>query len=239
MLELIHMTAQYSNAVLVALLPCITDFATKLDLPIEQPVRGGHVMRVAISPYKDYIEGGVWLTNHWWFEVGQRGFVQAFRAPTNWFFEQEFTDESVKQYFGQDHMTTNEVVSMARDALLKLGYEPELTHSYEEPTLRGPCDLKRVVAHIPYCEVNWEWPKMDHSIDANLNHIQIVINMESKTLVGMTVIFSRTNRALLGSPLKVAVVPELQSDYVKRVKGKMFISTNAPPRFPGKPLDTD
>jgi hypothetical protein len=128
-------------------------------------------------------------------------------------------------------MTTNEVISMARDALSKLGYKPELTHSYEAPTLEGPYDLRRIVGHVPYCRVIWDWPKMDHSVDANLNHIHITINMETKALVGMELTFSRTNLAVLGAPITVNVVPELQSDYRKRVKGKMFIRTNAPPRL--------
>jgi hypothetical protein len=137
-------------------------------------------------------------------------------------------------------MTTNEVISMARDALVKLGYKPELTHSYETPMTRGPYDdRKRFFAHIPYCEVTWEWPKMDHSIDVDKNTIQVIVNMDSKSLVGMTLSFSRTNRALLSHPIKVDVKPELQSDYLKRVKPKMFFYTNAPLRFPGKPPDKD
>ena len=135
-------------------------------------------------------------------------------------------------------MATNEVVAMARDALIKLGYKPELTHSYETPGLEGPYDLhrKEVAGHVPYCRVIWEWPKTDNMVD--LNRIKIEINMETKTLVGMDLVFSRTN-SLPTTPLKVDVVPELEADYQKRLKanGKMFINTNAPLRFPGRPSD--
>lgn len=236
-MELIHLTAQYSNAVLVAVLPYVTEFSAKLDLPVERPVTAKQVIWSRPSPYKDYVKVGLILSGHSWFTVDPRGFVDGFRAPTNWIFEQEFTDESIRQYLGHDHMTTNEVISMARDTLVKLGYKPELTHSYEVPTLEGPYDLhrKEIAGHVPYCRVIWEWPKTDNGVD--LNYIKIEINMQTKTLVGMTILFSRTNN-LSFTPVKADVVPELETDYQKRMKasrGKMFIDTNAPPRFPQKP----
>ena len=179
MLELIHMTAQYSNAVLVAVLPYVTDFTAKVNLPIQRPVTAKQVIWCQPSPYKDYVKAGLILSNHYWFAVDPRGFVDGFRAPTNWFFEQQFTDENVRRYLGQDEMTTNEVVSMARDALMKLGYKPGLTHSYETPTLEGPYDLhrKEVTGHVPYCRVIWEWPKTENVVD--LNHIKMEINMQT------------------------------------------------------------
>jgi len=160
--------------------------------------------------------------------------VASFRAPTNWFFEQEFLD--VSKYLGQDRMTTNEVISMARDTLTKLGYKPELTRSYETPVLEGPFDIKK--GHVPYCRVIWEWPKTENLVD--LNQIKIEINMDLKTLVGLDLSFSRTNK-LASTPIHVDVVPELESDYQKRMKasGKMFINTNAPLRFPQKPAAKD
>jgi hypothetical protein len=67
----------------------------------------------------------------------------------------------------------------------------------------------------------------------DLNQIKIEINMDLKSLAGLDLSFSRTNN-LASTPLHVDVVPELEADYQKRVKasGKMFINTNAPPRFP-------
>lgn len=233
-MELIHMTVAYSNAVLVAVLPHVSGFAAKLDLPTPQPIAASQVLWSHAAPYKDWVEDALVLTNGYWFLIDARGFVSSFRAPTNWFFEQEFTDERIRGYLGQDHMTTNEVISMARDSLVKLGYKPELTHSYETPTLEGPFDLhrKEIAGHVPYCRVMWDWPK-----EAQQNHITIEINMQTKTLVGMYIAFSRTNN-LSSTPIKVGVVPELEADYQKRMKAssRMFFNTNAPPRFPQKPL---
>jgi hypothetical protein len=238
MLELIHMTAQYSNAVLVAVLPYVSDFAAKLDLPIGRPVKAKQVIWSRPSPYKDYVEAGLILSNRYWFAVGQRGFVDGFRAPTNWFFEQEFTDDSIRRYLGADHMTTNEVISMARQVLIKLGYSQELTHSYETPTLEGPYDLHRreIAGHVPYCRVIWKWPETENLV--HLNQIQVEINMDARALAGLHLSFSATNH-LETVPIRVDAVPELEADYQKRVRasGKMFVNTNAPRRFPQKPPD--
>ena len=235
-MELIHLTAQYSNAVLVAVLPFVSQFASKLELPVQQPISVDQVKWSGIIPYKDFIEVGLTLTNGYWFRIEHRGFVSDCRAPTNWFFEQEFTDESIRRYLGHDNMTTNEVISMARGILAKLGYEPELTHCDEVPTLEGPFDLHRkgIAGHVPYCRAIWEWPKTDNLAD--LNQIKVEINMESKALVGLHLTFSRTND-LRSVPVKVDVVPELESDFQRRrlkSTGKMFINTNAPSQFPGR-----
>ena len=55
-MELIHMTAAYSNAVLVAILPHVSDFAKKLDLPIPQPITATQVLKSRPSPYQGRVE---------------------------------------------------------------------------------------------------------------------------------------------------------------------------------------
>ena len=64
-MELIHMTTTYSNALLVAILPYVSDFAVKLDLPIAKPVTLQQVQKFSPSPYRERAEGAVWLTNGW------------------------------------------------------------------------------------------------------------------------------------------------------------------------------
>lgn len=68
-MELIQMTAAYSNAVLIAILPHVTDVAKNLDLPILQPVQAAHVERFVCDPRKGSIGGWVTLTNGYkfWF----------------------------------------------------------------------------------------------------------------------------------------------------------------------------
>ena len=207
-MELIHMTAAYSNAVLVALLPHVSEFAAKLNLPIAQPITAEQVAWAGISRTKDWVNGSVVLTNHFWFGVNHAGFVDAFRAPTNWFWEQD-PAANFGKYLGQVRMTTNEVVVMARDALRKLGYKPALTRSDKPPAVVGPYDVRK--EHLPYCRVTW-------AKDANQigqQSIDVEVNMETRALVGMSLFFPRTAK-LHTIPLTVSVVPELESNDQKR-----------------------
>lgn len=230
------MTATYSNAVLIAILPHVSNFAKKLELPIPQPITLSQVEWSKVCPFKGCIGAGIILTNKYWFSFecssadhNQNCMVDGFRAPTNWFFEQECTEESMAKYWGVDHMTTNEVVSMARTALIKLGYGPDLTHADQPPTsIEGPFDTKRGHHHAPYCRVKWELPKEDIS-----SYIGVVVNMESKTIVEISLIFDPAHFPPT-VPVKVDSVPEMESDYQKRIMmdRKMFIDTNAPARFP-------
>ena len=85
MIELIHMTATYSNAMLVAILPHISSFTKQLDLPVLQPVTATQVIRFNLSPYKDLVGAGVGLTNQYWF-VFEHGCVGMFHSPDDWYF---------------------------------------------------------------------------------------------------------------------------------------------------------
>lgn len=234
------MTAIYSNAVLVAILPHISEFAGNLNLPIDRPIATNAVIWSMPSPYKGMVFGSVILTNHYffythWRDMGKRVYVQSFRSPNNWFFEEDYTQESIAKLSGRDNMTTNEAIEFARNSLRKLGYAPEMTHDNLSPTLKGPYDLK-TGAHIPYCRVIWEWPKI-HPTIGDYDEFQVDINMNSKTVVGMLLSFSKTN-SFVGEPITAGVEPELESEYRKRMgtnatPSKMFINTNAAPHYPG------
>jgi hypothetical protein len=232
--QLIHITATYSNALLVAILPHISNFAKKLDLPISQPITADQVIRFNPNPYKGHLSGSVVLTNRYWFVFDQGGFVQSFRSPDDFFFDNDALGDNLTNFLGHTRMTTNEMVALARETLLKLGYNPEITRADTLPELQLPFDLKQG-GQIPYCMVTW-CPIKDFSESYSKVHVEI--NTQNKSIVGLYVLFARTNN--YGMPLKIGVEPELESDYRKRTGVKMFLRTNAPPHLPqAKPPGTD
>src|SRR6202012_2002602 len=94
--KLLHITVAYSHAVLVAILPYISDFAKKLDLPIPQPITTNQVARFNPSNLKGFIGGGLWLTNHYLFNYNN-GCVESFRClDDNPFFDN--SDEPAKTW---------------------------------------------------------------------------------------------------------------------------------------------
>lgn len=229
------MTAVYSNAVLVAVLPHFSDVAKKLDLPIAQPITTNQVIWLSPLHIKGRVGCGVVLTNHYWFQFTS-GYVASFRSPDDWFAEQD-PAANVSHYIGKDNMTTNEAIKFARNSFRKLGCKPKMFHVDASPTkLEGPFDSKKS-GHVPYCRIEWESPEAttreehDHSYK-----IQFDIDMQRQQVVGMVLISTNFWRP----PPKLDVETELESDYQKRISGKMFIRTNAPPHWPtNKPPDTE
>jgi hypothetical protein len=66
--EIVRVTAEYSNAVLVAVLPYISDIARKLDLPVPQPVTPECVTHCNIKPLRTWgVEVGVGGTDGNWY----------------------------------------------------------------------------------------------------------------------------------------------------------------------------
>jgi len=226
---LIHITAAYSNAVLIAILPHVSNFAKKLDLPIPQPITASQVAHFNANPMKGFIGGGVWLTNHYVFAY-DNGCIHSFRSlDDNAFYDQDPTKNWPSYAFGKDNMTTNQAIELARDTLRKLGYDPKLLHAEDSPSLmQGPFDTNDG-HHIPYCEIRWESPEEMDSLGHNVSdYLEFQINMEKKTVVGMSI----ASRKIWGPDPKIDVEPELESDYKKRIQGKMFVRTNVPSHYP-------
>jgi hypothetical protein len=230
MMELVHMTATYSNAMLVAILPHISDFSKKLDLPIPQPITASQVVWFNPSPYKDFIGGGLVLSNHCWFSYNN-GCVQGFRTPDNVFYDQDPAANWPKYAYGKDNMTTNDAIELARESLRKLGYTPELLGCDAPPkSVTGPYDTKDG-HHVPDCQIRWESipePKTPEESKDN-DIVTVEINMEKKTITGLNI----TSRKIWRAPPKVDVEPQLERDFKKqKIGGSMFIRTNAPASLP-------
>lgn len=223
MMELIHMTATYSNAMLVAILPQVSDFAEKLDLPVPQPITASQVIEFRPSPYKDEIGGGLMLSNRYWFSYAD-GHVMSFRSPDNMFGREDLL-ENWQRFVGKENMTTNQAIELARQTLRKLGYSVEDLGADAPPTsVQLPFDYQG--HHIPQFQMTWDTGEQTNSLGEDLSvHLKFEINMDKKAFTGMTLI----SRKLRRPPPKVDVEPELEKDFKKRPIGTMFIRSNAPP----------
>jgi hypothetical protein len=227
MIQLIHMTASYSNAMLVAVLPHVSDFAKKLELPVSQPITTNQVIWSHPSPLKGFIADAIVLTNRYWFSYSW-GYVNGFRSlDDNPFFDEDPAKNWPRYAFGKDNMTTNEAIELARSSLLKLGYNPQLFNADQPPSsLTGPFDLKDG-NHAPYCEIRWEEKVKSAAEETNRNDLAFQINLQKKTVVGMSI----NSRKIWRPDPKIDVAPELESDYRQRIQGKMFVRTNAPAQY--------
>ena len=224
------MTATYSNAMLVAILPQISDFASKLDLPMPQPVTAAQVREFRPSNIKDFIGGGLILTNGYWF-ASDHGCVCGFRSTDNIFHDDDPANSWPKYAYGEDNMTTNDAVVLARDALSKLGYKPELLGCDGPPRrFTGPYDMKDG-HHVPHCQMRWERYSETKTREEQVGNdcVTIEINMAKKAITGLTI----ASRKIWQTTPKLGVEPILEKDFKKqRIGGTMFIRTNAPASLP-------
>lgn len=217
---LIHITAAYSNAVLVAVLPHFSEGAKQLDLPIITPITINQVVRFAPPIQTNYFQAAIWLTNGYWFYYDQ-GSMTGFRSPDNLYTQESF--DHVERLVGKDNMTTNEAIDLARTSFMKLGYKLADFHMDEPPTeFEGAFDLQKI-GHMPFCQVTWRSPKGETNALESY-YLQFDVNMQRKRLAGMSLLGKKLWRPVP----KIDATPELESDYQKRTQGKMFSRTNAP-----------
>jgi hypothetical protein len=175
--EVLQVTAQYSNAVLVAVMPYVADFAKSLSLPIPQPVTISQVQRFNCSPRTDLFGGKVILTNGYEFAF-LHGRVEMFRNPKSYYELQD--PRQVPKFFGPIKLKEQEAIGAAREAVRKLGYDEKLLFTDRTPQVTPP----------PKFGSNWvaryrlQWtdpsrgdpanppPTVQFEVDATTGHIQ-------------------------------------------------------------------
>ena len=86
----VHVTPQYSNAVLKALLPHFTEFARRMRLDVPLPLAAGYLRKFDADPTAGVVGGALWLTNgyHMVFEFGVAG---DFRTPRDYLYIQDYS----------------------------------------------------------------------------------------------------------------------------------------------------
>src|SRR5450756_2509177 len=129
MWELVQITAQYSHAVLVAILPLISDFATRLDLP-DGPVTTNQVQEFKCDPRLGQAGGAITLSNGFQFTFLD-GRVSVYRSPQSYFSLQD--PEQIPRFYGPVKLKEKEALQIALGAIKKLGYENSVFNADKPP----------------------------------------------------------------------------------------------------------
>jgi hypothetical protein len=163
--QLMHMTAQYSNAVLIAILPFVSDFAQKLQLPILTPLTPPMVQSFAADTRKGAIGGVVTITNgyQFWFD---HGFVTSYESPRSYFHLQD--PDQVPKFFGPVKLSEAQAVATARKGLTNLGYNPKDLYADIAPNVTTPPQVGST--NVPRYRLQWADPvDLGNAVDAELN----------------------------------------------------------------------
>ncbi len=220
MSDMIHVTMQYSNAVLVALLPHFSDFARKLDLPVPHPITTSHVQRFVtggpvIEGHPIDVKGHLVLTNgyEFWYSWGH---VTGFSSPRDYYAAQDV--DRVPEFFGTLRLDQSEAVALARKALTSVGYAKHLPMLRKNPSeVRGPKNYKHDI--IPHYYLVWR------SEDRGQGYVKVTIDGEEGLVTSLSV--SATN--LWRTPPPIDGVPEMESQYRKRVLEGQQMHRRDPP----------
>jgi hypothetical protein len=169
--EFVHVTPQYSNAVLAAIMPRIADFAQKLNLPLPKPVAPAMVQHFKCDRTRGQAGGVVTLTNGSEFTL-QRGRVCIYRSPRSFY---STTDPAhIADFYGTTKIKEKAALKIARSLLAKLGDTENIFHTETPPKITPPC---RVGFHsIPRYLFQWCDPSGQGSQTATPPLLAVEVN---------------------------------------------------------------
>jgi hypothetical protein len=196
--EILQVTAQYSNAVLVAIMPYVSDFAQRLDLPIPQPVTMSQVQRFSCYARSDQIGGRVFLTNGCAFSF-TKGTVLHYCSPRSFYSLQD--PDRVPEFYAPAKLTEKQTVEIARQAVKKLGYDDATFSSDRAPKVSRPSPIAK--NRVARCLVEWLDPNQDPRAPMSRSTLKVEVN----TSTGAIEMLSLLTPAAWRPDVQVAVHP--------------------------------
>jgi len=216
MWDLVQVTAQYSNAVLIAVLPHVSDFAKKLDLPVHIPVSTNQVMEFKCDPRRGHVGGVVILTNQFQFTFLD-GRVCVYRSPKSYYSLQD--PELISKFYGKVKVKEQDALKEARQAVKKLGYTSAELHTDATPETAPP---ERIGFNI-VPRYLFRWPDPD-SRTAENPHPAALLEVEVNASNRQIEMFVISSTAAQRPGLKVGIEPPLlkSSDAPSTERPKAF-----------------
>ena len=210
---MIEVTANLSNAMLVAMMPYVSDAAKKLELPAPQPITQEQIVHCGITPYLnsdgEWGGFGVEIQGGWGVGFGW-GYLNHFQT-TNSYYSLQDPDE-IPRFVGPVRMTKDEAVQMARNTLIKLGIPLEKVFAEQEPQVTPPPKTRTGI--VPRYRVKWLPPAGSGTVD-------IEINADAKRVERIYLGFNPNLRRpwpkITGAPVLRSKNPRVNPEYAKKL----------------------
>lgn len=217
--ESIRVTAEYSNAVLAAVLPCFSDYAKKLELPVPHPIEATDVAQFGVVPIlvddRQPLGTSMQLKNGWILTM-KSGFMVGFRGPNCYEMIQD--PDQIPKVYGPVKMSKVEAVEMARKTILKLGITLESVFADQEPRATGP---QTVDGHIiPRYTIQWSRPDLtsDSQVTAEGDwgdsDVEVEVNAEAKRVEMLRFSLRVCQQSLPCHLIKVGIDPPVSPSNV-------------------------
>ena len=179
-----------SNEFLSVTLPKISEFASKLELPVKVPLIQAHVESVEFVHFDSDVRTK--LTNGYWF-VSRRGAITEFSAPDSVFGRQppalDPFPRPFEEYLGGWRLSEKEGIDLVRHAIKKLGYTVEGFYADRIPAIIKPEPVGPYVVPRYY----FQWLTNDAATGGTIAMIRGEVDGERGHLKHLD---------LLGEPLK-------------------------------------
>ena len=209
MWDLVQITAEYSNAVLVAVMPYVADFEKKLDLPVA-PITASPVMEFKCDPRQGQVGGALLLTNGFRFTFLD-GRICIYRSPQSYYSLQD--PEMIPRFYGPVKLKETEALQIVRDTIKKLGYDQAAFNLASAPLVTPPEKIGTNI--VPRYRFRWLDTNRQAVSDASSIRptlLDIELNASDRR-VEMMVISSRETRR--PSPVVNVIPPLLQPKATK------------------------
>ena len=135
--ELLHATIEYSNALLIAVLPLVSDCCQKLNIPIATPIKAQQVRSFACPVSERNLDNCCLVLTNWCSFTFHQGMMDTFADARNGILHIDDNRERSRHY-GSFKMTRDQAVVMAREALARMGFSLEDIFADCEPTVTIP-----------------------------------------------------------------------------------------------------
>lgn len=190
--EWIRVTAEYSNAVLVAVLPYVSNAVERLDLPVPRPVTMEQVTYCNVAPRRMF-SVGIGIKGGWDF-LFSRGYIDTIQSSHSYFVLQD--PDNIPEYYGQVRMTKAEAIELGRETIRRLGIPLESVFAEQEPRVTEPEKIGTNV--VPHYRIEWLSPR-----GGLVSPVDIDINADRKRVERLCIF----NKSLEKPPPKIDIVP--------------------------------
>ncbi len=204
MWELVQVTAQYSNAVLVAVLPHLSGFSHKLDLPVATPIAPSQVLEFKCDPRAGQTGGAVVLTNRAMFAFLD-GRVTLYRSSQSYYSLQD--PELIPRFYGPVRIPEKKAMRIARETIKRLGYQNSVFYADNSPTVTPPRKIgTNVIARylFQWLDPSRPKPSMEGSV------VPALLTVEVNASNGRIEMWINNSAATRQRPPTVNVRPHLQ-----------------------------
>lgn len=171
MLQFVQITAQYSNAVLIAILPQVSDFVRRAEIPVPTPITLQEIAQFRCSPLAHDMGGAITLTNGLWV-LYMQGHVYDLRTPRSYYHLQDA--RYIPKFYGRLNLTKDEALQFSRAAIRRLGYSLKETFTDQEPEIEMPIKIRTNV--VPYYRFEWLDPVFGKTA------VRVELNAEAKRI---------------------------------------------------------